>query len=684
MLAEYVDWGICLFFFGALIAVNRFGPTIIAVDKRAFAHITIGVALLSTMSLLRVFHTIGLLASIPFLAEPIFHHLITSIVLVTGLTFLVGGMSSWLLVRGQFQRHHGRTIRQLEIIKQVEQLAQVENRLDALLLIALELVVVGYGFQSGTVIKISSRSGKVRAVGTVGGICYPAKIWLAARFNIARWQTLSDIAPDQLSAVMSLPRGAVSASAIIPILVQGSPVGMFLFGESPTGKISRSELQKIHVVADIIARRIELDRRQLCIQHLTERSQFHQEIEKAVCNHSEIQAAVPALVSAVRAFIPADIVSLVSFQTAAKLLTRYTTTGGGALVEHKVAIPNEQTVTGHLFQHGETVVVTDARETTMLAPDGPFASAGIRSIMAIPITADGTCTGALILGHAGVQTYSTRHGELLELVTPALARLLHANEFVRIQKAQTNRTERRLRFLSQESSGKSVHEFAHGALEFLSAELGFDCARIALLEEGGQFLRSLATVGRGMSPHAVPGDGLLVLSLLDCHRAVIDSAAPAEIVSRASESSISHHEMAQVFGYDCSAMRILPLMSEGDVVGVLSLGRTFSEAPALMPVDEAFLGATVAHLSHMLTEPASSRRPTVGLRGVERAIEANRSERELRNRLRSPLTGILGSLELLRGQASREEGDLDRYLNIMDKSARRMQDYLDRQESTVR
>jgi GAF domain-containing protein len=675
-----MNWVICLFFLGALVGTATMKTAIIAVDRRSYSYMAVGVALMALTALIRVFQSVGLINSAAFVGEPLFYHLTTAILLITGLTFAVSGLSSWLLIRKRARSDSAVEIRQLETIKLVEQLAQLENRIDTIFTAALELIVGDYDFRWGVVLKFSSRTGAVRVVSSAGDLSFDSAALSKARFNHDLWRTRADGDTGPICDLLSIPQGSIQTSLSVPIVVDGTPVGIFLLLDAPETARSRQSKQNIRIMADIIARRVELDRRQLCVQFFEETAQFRTDIDSAIVNTEDLRSSAAALAVAVREHVSADILTLLVFHPNEQQLSRYTSSAGGNLVELKIPIPSETTLTGYLRRIQKSVMITDARGTASIAVDGPVAAGTVRSILAVPIIAGDDCLGALILGSDRVNEYTARHQSLIQGVVPVLVRYLQSVRHFRSVQSRLQKYERHFSLMA-DSDSMPQDEWLRAVGESLAMVAGADCVRVAALEDDGQFMRSVAFSGKAESVQTAPANGLLVLSVLDCHRKVIETARPLVGMHGDADRMITRLELNQVIGERCAGVRIVPLVAHGQVVGTLTFGYVSSDIPSLSAADETILQALASRIAWTIAEPATTRAAGNRLRGYDRAVAANRSERDLRNRLKSPLTGILGSLEMLR--ARKDAPEVGRYLAIMDKSARRMQEYLEPEDTTV-
>jgi transcriptional regulator with GAF, ATPase, and Fis domain len=132
---------------------------------------------------------------------------------------------------------------------------------------------------------------------------------------------------------------------------------------------------------------------------------------------------------------------------------------------------------------------------------------------------------------------------------------------------------------------------------------------------------------------------------------------------------VSEYEADTMLIAPLGAVMILPIRSAGDVIGTLSLASVKKSRRRNFSREER----QFAHLIALLTSSMIVK---------DRRIQAsanwsivNSTDRQIRSRLKSSLSGILGSLELIRTSEYGHQ-DLGHYLQIIDKSAQRINDYL--------
>jgi uncharacterized protein YigA (DUF484 family) len=463
-------------------------------------------------------------------------------------------------------------------------------------------------------------------------------------------------------------------------MVHHRAVALFAIWSDDQSEPNRQMVQSMYVVAGIIARKIEQDELALFTQYLSEKNQIRRELEQELLGQTELPAAVSALAGVFRKHLGADVVSLLWFQPEQSRMSRFTVGDSGTLTEHKVPMPEPHTVGGWILGHGAPMLITDASHTTVTSLDGPLATAEIRSVAAVPLSGDNSTVGALILGSRITSAFGQRQLEVVLDCSWLAARLLQ--EFESIHKAEMHQREAErtvLRIAAPINQFGSEAYYVETA-NLIARELNWDMVRIGALDSGGRFIESLAATGPAFGSASVPTQGTLVLSLLDRHREAIASGIPIFATVFKPAASVSRTELDHVFGARCRGLQVMPLKFDGRLVGLISLGSVSETQHTMSLLEESLLALISGNLAIAIAGRSGLGQASNVPSGYTKAVAANRAERELRNRLRSPLTGILGSLELMANPSSSASGDHSRYLEIIDKSARRIQQYLDQPE----
>ena len=138
---ESADWPMSVFLLIALVLVRGFQKQIKTVSTRSYDNIAGGLVVLVIAAVARIYHATGLLESVPFLSETVFFDLAYWIGVITGATLVISGVADWLPLARDYRRYHRSRIEHLDLLRKVEQLVGVENRVETVLSTTLQYMV---------------------------------------------------------------------------------------------------------------------------------------------------------------------------------------------------------------------------------------------------------------------------------------------------------------------------------------------------------------------------------------------------------------------------------------------------------------------------------------------------------------------------------------------------------------
>ena len=151
MSAVGVEWFAVGFFLVSLILFRQCEKPIKAESVEGYRRLMGGLILLSLTALARLYQSIGMLQQVPFLSETIFFDLVYWVMVIAGGAMIVSGAAHWLPLARQNKQLSQVRIDRLDLLRRIEQLIGVENRLDTILTHALQYMIEASNLGSGMV-----------------------------------------------------------------------------------------------------------------------------------------------------------------------------------------------------------------------------------------------------------------------------------------------------------------------------------------------------------------------------------------------------------------------------------------------------------------------------------------------------------------------------------------------------
>ena len=669
----WFDFGAVLFLVAAMVLISRLQDVISSEDKDGYRYMSGGIALLAVVSLLNLHFNMGMLSGIPFLSDPLSFRLIAWIGIISGTILLASGISTWLPLSQTYRKYNRQRIHRLELIKKVGQLIKVESRLPAILSRTLEHMVSDYELSFGAVYLYSRARKEVTFVSSAG----EAPLESASLWQIEFDTRLLDKPRDggrlvDQDFMRNTPSDLRRPEIIQPILVDDKPAGFFLAWTKPDCEVDNDDRINLQVITDIIGRKIQLDRN-------GQLQEFRNSLEKDRCRlvqtmdrKASFREHVARLATFVGERMPADLIS-VTVLSNVQGNQRYSM-GTNRTVLHEIGI-NADWIHGSCIGAGESLVIKDTLAGENSFADQLVANSGMKSVVCVPLTVTGVVEGVLTVASKESGSYAAREATVLEAIAPVMGELVVSDRYQRNLSAGRGRSAALRDTTINLSQTHGIHEMLQKAATAIFDELHPVMVRVSTFDAEGTFLTSRTMLRKHESDNITPAEGHMILSLMPWHRIVREKGRTVTIDQADTEKGMTEIEIAQAFMPGLSQALLVPIKVSDRVVAVISLAdsRPADEMESLEGERE-FVEAVAAALSVSILLDYRREAAVLHRDTPSRLTATDVPDGELRGQMKSALTGIFGSVELIK-TSDRPERNLEHYLSIIDRSARRISDY---------
>ena len=688
MAVQMADWVISGFFLLSLLLVMRFRNQISREGRQSYNYICAGLTILLLVAIARIYNNVGLFGSIPFLSEPVFYQLIIWIAVMTGATLVISGVSTWLPISRSYRKYNKTKIDHLEFLKRVEQFVGVESRIDIVLSTTLAYIVQDFSFKQGIAFKYSARQGRMVMIASSNDLVVDASDLDRVVFNEQGWRKYVDGAPAQSAGIFTgLPGPIGHPDMVFPICLNKQPVAFFLLWRTKNTACDRDDEMNLKIATDIIARKIQFDQVNLHRGSLVERDAWRTSLEQAFDGVSGLEAEVSALAKGISQMIPADFVSLTLIDEPHKRCRRISVGASGtALVENKLDLPQSSTPAGEAYRLSKLITVNDLRFPGDLTLEGFLTANGMRSLVVLPVKARHVAA-VLMLASRKIGSYNSLQAILMSDVRPTLHRLVLKEEMRRAVDANERRIDHLNQFILQIHDGVTMESLSGDAARLMSEQIGVELVRISTVDEQRSFLESKALVANHPAGAMVPGDGTMILSLMPLHEQVVETGRTIQVDRDRRDKVtglLTEIEARHVFASSVQAVCLVPISVNGNVAGIISFGWTQQSSRRRLDREELLFVDSVAELLSLAIRLSKDSYVVADARMESTQQKAaRRGDVRFRNRVKSSLTGILGSMEMIKSQPEPTRENLNRCLSIIDRSARKIEASLQEEDITI-
>ncbi|MCK4462676.1 MAG: GAF domain-containing protein, partial [candidate division Zixibacteria bacterium] len=336
---------------------------------------------------------------------------------------------------------------------------------------------------------------------------------------------------------------------------------------------------------------------------------------------------------------------------------------------------------GYVLQSGKPMFVDCLADETGLPVDDLVVAGGVRSVMALPVTCHHRPDAVLTIASSDESAYERRDQRLLESVMPIIRDLVLDDTYRRASAESERKFSLINDILAEVGETSDLRVMFQRAADTVLTELQCTMVRIATFDHDDAFLSSRAVAHDPSTAPPTPGDGHMVMSLMPLHRRVRDSGRILMVDGADAEHHLTPAEAGQAFFPEVQSAMLVPVMLGQQVLAVIGIADSHQGGRrSYRRLDILLVRSTAAILA--LAIQASLGRKLTGSIVENRGLDSpTMRTSQLRGRIRSSLSGILGSVEMIKSQHKPSGPALEKYLSIIDKSAQRINDCITEQVS---
>jgi GAF domain-containing protein len=362
-------------------------------------------------------------------------------------------------------------------------------------------------------------------------------------------------------------------------------------------------------------------------------------------------------------------------------MCRYTIGRSGSVLEEKgLLVPGEGTAVGRVRASGRPLITgtedgSDRQKTPEMQP-----GSSMKSRLTAPLFDNARLVGVVTVGSEQPGAYTRRHLELLGYIAGEFAQMIRNEKLGRSLAIHRRRMACLDRFVEDIRSVANDQEAYEQTVRLLSDELKTCLVRISIVDDDETSLKSRAMISQRPIESVVPADGRMMLSLMDRHRKVIQDGRKTVIYQGDMQNRMHRAEAALSLTEQLKSALLIPVKVKGRTAAIVSLAEMRNRERYRFDEDAVAFAEAVSRMLALALESLEARNNSAV--AVRRdSAGAAIDELTTRYRLKSQVTNILGSVELLKTLPKRDDTSEERYLGMIDRSARKIHDYLYEKEA---
>lgn len=573
MAVNTMDWIATVFFLAALVMVRKFQSQIRAESREGFRHLAGGLAFLSMATLARLFYGLGYFSRVPFLSETLFFDLAYWILVLAGGALMVNGASEWLPLARQNRKLSQQRIDRLELLHRVQQLVGVENRVDAILSTTLQYMQAQIEFSAGAVFQFSAFGDDLSLIALTSEFPMERLRFEESVSALFAGRRREEKIVDASRCLLDcLPSGMGRPAVVIPVRVSQHVVGSFVLW-SDRKKMDPDDSLLLQLAVNVVAAKIGQERGMPVASTDEFRTSWLSELQREVVHASDTRQRFSALARGLAKQVPYDNLALALVKRSRSQMTRYSYgIGGQILVEAHLPVPPFQTVTSPAYETDKMIVHNGLDAKHQPVRSEIITSGPVNSLLAMPVRVHDDFTAVLTLASINPGAFGPWERETVQEIQAAAALTVMPDIMDAERRRNLARLEKVARLIGRIDENPLTHEAAMEIAGLVADDTGADVVRVALLDETGAFLESQAVALSTPTVVCVPANGQMILSLMPNHVQALNNCRTVKVTSATGQNGLTPIEARQVFNEDVKSATIVPLVSGGRAIGVITMG----------------------------------------------------------------------------------------------------------------
>jgi len=645
-------------------------------EREALGKIMIGILFLTGFSLVQLLGHQNAFARVPYLQQDLNRKMVEAIGIVGGLLFVLVGIGALLPSLSNIRRLRRKMHKRYICLKMINQVVAGEAALDDVCERVMNCLATYLGLPKWAAFTYSSKKEMLFLTGSVGFVepISPNLRQIASDDGNIRASLL------RFRAVVGKTREADEADGprpdiLVPVAHSGRLYGA-LFGWSEELRVDDDLIDFLTLVGDTLGRHAQARVNRVKTDYYRSQYLTMNRVSAQCTQANSIGSILGDLMGMVREATGSEYLSAAVLDASGENMVRYTIgTGGRMLLEKGVSRSTRGGEIFRMYRDGQPVLLD------MVEPgdhngeeDGLFLSCGMRSKLAIPIMTGQRVMAVITLGHPQPGHFTRIHLNRLGHLLAPLAGVIQREQLTRTVEVKEDQM-LRLQLLERDLvTNGSAPEIFDTACDLLTRRMKATMARISLVDSEEKHLISQACRTIRRTSYDLKPSATVPLSLLPWHRMTVEARKLMLINQTDPQSQMPPQELSSVLLPEIKSAILVPIMLNDRVAGLVSVGearnwnrRSFGAADLIFAKDVAAKCSLALRITQLEGEAER-------FRTSARMAEPFGRERraDIAFRLKSPLTSIMGAVELLKSQ-----GDPDpraaKYHTMILKAADRIQ-----------
>ena len=578
-----LDQLMLIFLLAGLVMLSRARKWIVAKNPMGYSHISIGISLISFWGVISVLQNRFFAGEIVSAETEAMTEVLMLMVALSGIVFLSSGLSHWLPVsRKQIAKKNLANKNDRDVLA-LSKLLLAGGTTEKLFTEIANWLLNKFELEQVDVISISQKTSRSSLVASAGSL---DNLHLLPEVNLDKstWhkdiQLKQVIKLDQLDLSDSTEQKEFGYALKLPVTEYRSLLVVMWSQNSKLDEAIAPEI--IDILESGIITNLDQQSSILTSDFIRKCDKKSRQILSSVSSLTNTSEIVSLTCRQIAEIMPLELMTLVSFNNGVESSRLTVGATATVLLETGVDIfESTQTYLTRISKTAITVMESDLTAKPLGYGTRMMAASDIKSMIAIPVYAQGRMQGIVTIGSTRKYAYTRRNLQMLILAAPVFEFILSMIYGDQITQLVLRREKAICRFALDMTENKIVAaDPFRDAARLLYEYTDCDFVRISTIDNIDtvdndiSFLTSRVLLSRNSQETVVPEKGHMILSLMPNHHRVIEAG---ESVNCGFTNRLNEAELSQCFAKETKSALLIPIKSSRRVVGVISLAGFQSE-----------------------------------------------------------------------------------------------------------
>lgn len=560
--------GITIVLLAALVLISRLRDFFKSVSNDDYRKITAGLIVLTLSSVINLMHQKMLFTSLPFVSEQLFVDIVFWSANLTGMILLLSGVARWLPVYQKYLDIKYQSNKESELFRYVEQIIQIESRLNAIINNCVAKIIDVYKLSDGAALLYSHKYKRFHQ-------CYSdatnLKLDLKSHALTELVSAYENGNSDKFTEIVKTINVTDAENLLsFPLEVDGKLCGLFILQQSSVNLLANNQIDNIKLIIDILSQKVKTD---CLIQTQLGKIDLEKELS-ALESRINLNNSTRQNMSLIFEYLNKKFeynFAMISIFNEDGTSLEYSVSDKTRSVLIKTNYPgiNNPSLANYLKEKRSFINIPDLAVETEIEVDSYLLKSDMRSLIAFPVYWGNEIVGAFVMASQTADNYNSSSISSAHAISRVISTIIAGELNRKTMSLQTHRQSlinQLIGKLSYNIKAEAINQYAAGIIR---DELDYVLVRISTFEDNFLVTRALALT----DPERLtaPEEASLVLALMPAHQKIIKSGEPY-YTEQNSLHPITASEQSQFFGEDLSRTLLYPIKQASQTVGVISLG----------------------------------------------------------------------------------------------------------------